>query len=73
MIEEYYPMMLAKGLFFQTALTEIPTPGQNARIPSALTLTLRPLSMLSARMACMFYILIRGSRSRSQREFRPVE
>jgi carbohydrate-selective porin OprB len=45
MIEAYYQMMLAKGLFFQTALTEIPNPGQNEAIPNAFALTLRVIAL----------------------------
>jgi porin len=41
MLEWYYQMKLVNGCFFQTALTEIPTPGQSASIPNALALTLR--------------------------------
>jgi porin len=45
MIEQYYQMMVTKGLFFQTALTEIPDPGQHAGIPSAFALTLRLITL----------------------------
>ena len=41
MLEWYYQMKLVNGWFFQTALSEIPTPGQSASIPNALALTLR--------------------------------
>lgn len=41
MLEWYYQMKLVNGCFFQTALTEIPTPGQSASIPNALALSLR--------------------------------
>lgn len=41
MIAVYYQMKLFDGAFFQTTLTEIPTPGQNAAIPNALALTFR--------------------------------
>ncbi len=43
MLEWYYQAKLVNGWFFQTALTEIPTPGQAASIPNALALTLRVL------------------------------
>ncbi|WP_233578911.1 carbohydrate porin [Tautonia sociabilis] len=43
MIQAYYQMMLTDGFFFQTALTEIPNPGQNAAIPSALAISFRLL------------------------------
>jgi hypothetical protein len=39
-IEAYYQAMLRKGIFFQTALSEIPDPGQNEAIPNAFALTL---------------------------------
>lgn len=41
MLQAYYQMMLADGCFFQTSLTDIPTPGQNAGIPNALAITFR--------------------------------
>jgi porin len=41
MLQWYYQMKLVDGAFFQTALTEIPTPGQRATIPNAFTITLR--------------------------------
>jgi porin len=41
MIAGYYQMKLIDGVFFQTTLTDIPTPGQNASLPNALALTLR--------------------------------
>ena len=45
MFQAYYQMKLGNGLFFQTALTEIPNPGQNQAIPNALALTLRMIAL----------------------------
>ena len=45
MLEWYYQMKLVNGCFFQTALTEIPTPGQSASIPGALALSLRLIAL----------------------------
>ena len=45
MIQVYYQAMLSKGLFFQTALTDIPTPGQNQSIPNAFALTFRMIAL----------------------------
>jgi porin len=41
MLQGYYQMMLTDGCFFQTSLTDIPNPGQNAVIPNALAITFR--------------------------------
>jgi porin len=41
MLQQYYQMFIRDGVFFQTALTEIPNPGQNASIPSAFTISMR--------------------------------
>jgi porin len=41
MIAGYYQMKLVDGVFFQTTLTDIPTPGQNAALHNALALTFR--------------------------------
>jgi hypothetical protein len=41
MIAAYYQMKLADGCFFQTTLTDIPTPGMNPSIPNALAITFR--------------------------------
>jgi hypothetical protein len=38
-------MKLVNGLFFQTALSEIPGPGLGATIPSAFTITLRSIAI----------------------------
>jgi porin len=41
MLQWYYQMKLVNGWFFQTSLTEIPTPGERGSIPNALALTFR--------------------------------
>ena len=41
MIAGYYQMKLVDGVFFQTTLTDIPTPGQDASLRNALALTFR--------------------------------
>jgi porin len=41
MLEWYYQMKVVNGVFFQTALSDIPTPGQGPNIQNALALTLR--------------------------------
>jgi porin len=41
MLQWYYQMKLANGWFFQTTLTEIPTPGIRATVPSAFTISLQ--------------------------------
>ncbi len=41
MLEWYYQMKVVNGIFFQTALSEIPTPGQGPYIPNAFAVTLR--------------------------------
>jgi hypothetical protein len=34
-------MKVLDGCFFQAALTDLPTPGENASLPNALAITLR--------------------------------
>jgi porin len=45
MLEWYYQMKLVNGIFFQTALTEIPNPGLSASFPSAFAITLRVIAL----------------------------
>ncbi len=41
MFAAYYQMKLTDGVFLQTTLTDIPTPGQNSAIPNAFATTFR--------------------------------
>lgn len=41
MLQQYYQMFIRDGVFAQTALTEIPNPGQNATIPAAFAISMR--------------------------------
>jgi porin len=41
MLQWYYQMKLVDGWFFQTTLTDIPTPGERATIPNAIAITFR--------------------------------
>jgi porin len=41
MLEWYYQMKVVNGVFFQTALSDIPTPGQGPNLQNAVALTLR--------------------------------
>jgi porin len=45
MFQAYYQMKLVDGVFAQTALTEIPTPGMNAQIPNALAISFRIIAL----------------------------
>jgi porin len=45
MLEWYYQMKLVNGFLFQTAVTEIPNPGQSASIPSACAISLRIIAL----------------------------
>ena len=41
MLEWYYQMKVVNGVFFQTALTDIPTPGQGPNLQNAVAVTMR--------------------------------
>ncbi|APW61093.1 carbohydrate porin [Paludisphaera borealis] len=45
MFQAYYQMKLVNGVFAQTALTDIPTPGQNATLPNALAISFRIIAL----------------------------
>lgn len=45
MVAIYYQMKVIDGIFFQTTLTDIPTPGENVSIPNAFTIDFRVITL----------------------------
>ena len=45
MFQAYYQAKLVNGIFAQTALTDIPTPGQSAMLPNALAISFRIIAL----------------------------
>jgi porin len=45
MLQAYYQMKLVNGVFAQTAVTDIPTPGQNAALPNAFAISFRIIAL----------------------------